>query len=127
MTTRILALVGSVRANSDNRQLADSDDKLPPGFVEAELYGFLAEVVSGADALLPVPRKAVDWTSRRLPRRAILRKPHRQHGCQPDLRGRGHNAHRTTMSTLPIPRPLICYTRFDGPRETDVANGGGKC
>lgn len=44
MTTRILALVGSLRAGSYNRQLAEAAVKLAPEDIEIEIYENLAEV-----------------------------------------------------------------------------------
>ncbi|WP_330461149.1 NAD(P)H-dependent oxidoreductase [Streptomyces sp. NBC_00820] len=44
MTVRILALVGSLRAGSHNRQLAEAAVKLAPEGVEVELFEGLAEV-----------------------------------------------------------------------------------
>lgn len=44
MTVRILALVGSLRAGSHNRQLAEAAVKLAPEGVEIELFEGLAEV-----------------------------------------------------------------------------------
>lgn len=44
MTTRILALVGSLRAVSDNQQAAKADDNFPPGGVEVETYECRADV-----------------------------------------------------------------------------------
>ncbi|MEU3825742.1 FMN reductase [Streptomyces sp. SID486] len=44
MSVRILALVGSLRAGSHNRQLAEAAVKLAPAGVEIELYEGLAEV-----------------------------------------------------------------------------------
>lgn len=44
MSTRILAMVGSLRANSYNRQLAEAAVKLAPKGVEVELYEGLADV-----------------------------------------------------------------------------------
>ncbi|MDF3298803.1 NAD(P)H-dependent oxidoreductase [Streptomyces tropicalis] len=44
MSVRILALVGSLRAGSHNRQLAEAAAKLAPEGVEVELFEGLAEV-----------------------------------------------------------------------------------
>jgi NAD(P)H-dependent FMN reductase len=44
MSTRILALVGSLRAGSHNRQLAEAAVKLAPEGVEVEIYEGLADV-----------------------------------------------------------------------------------
>ncbi|MET7289159.1 NAD(P)H-dependent oxidoreductase [Streptomyces sp. NPDC005573] len=44
MSVRILALVGSLRAGSHNRQLAEAAVKLAPEGVEVELFEGLAEV-----------------------------------------------------------------------------------
>lgn len=44
MTTRILALVGSLRAGSFNRQLAEAAVKLAPEGLEVEIYENLAAV-----------------------------------------------------------------------------------
>jgi NAD(P)H-dependent FMN reductase len=44
MGTRILALVGSLRVGSYNRQLADAAAKLAPEGIEVEIYDGLAEV-----------------------------------------------------------------------------------
>jgi NAD(P)H-dependent FMN reductase len=44
MSTRILAMVGSLRADSYNRQLAEAAVKLAPQGVEVELYEALADV-----------------------------------------------------------------------------------
>lgn len=44
MSVRILALVGSLRAGSHNRQLAEAAVKLAPEGAEVELFEGLAEV-----------------------------------------------------------------------------------
>ncbi|MFV0132396.1 NADPH-dependent FMN reductase [Streptomyces sp. HMX87] len=44
MSVRILALVGSVRAGSHNRQLAEATVKLAPAGTEVELFEGLAEI-----------------------------------------------------------------------------------
>src|SRR5581483_5840690 len=44
MSVRILALVGSLRAGSHNRQLAEAAVKLAPEGAEVELFDGLAEV-----------------------------------------------------------------------------------
>jgi NAD(P)H-dependent FMN reductase len=44
MSTRILALVGSLRAGSHNRQLAEAAIELAPEGVEVEIYEGLADV-----------------------------------------------------------------------------------
>ncbi|GBE68096.1 FMN reductase [Mycobacterium sp. MFM001] len=44
MTTRILALIGSLRAGSYNRQLAEAAVKLAPDGIEVEIYEGLGDV-----------------------------------------------------------------------------------
>ncbi|MEB3982168.1 NAD(P)H-dependent oxidoreductase [Mycobacterium sp. 663a-19] len=44
MSTRILAMVGSLRAGSHNRQLAEAAVKLAPESIEVEIYEGLADV-----------------------------------------------------------------------------------
>jgi NAD(P)H-dependent FMN reductase len=44
MSTRILALVGSLRARSDNRRLAEAAVKLAPSAVLVEIFEGLADV-----------------------------------------------------------------------------------
>ena len=44
MSTRILALVGSLRAGSDNRHLAEAAVKLAPSGISVEIFDGLAEV-----------------------------------------------------------------------------------
>jgi NAD(P)H-dependent FMN reductase len=45
MSTRILALVGSLRSGSDNRRLAEAAVKLAPNGVSVEIFEDLADVV----------------------------------------------------------------------------------
>jgi NAD(P)H-dependent FMN reductase len=44
MSTKILALVGSLRANSDNRRLAEAAVKLAPSDISVEIFDSLADV-----------------------------------------------------------------------------------
>lgn len=44
MSVRILALVGSLRSGSHNRQLAEAAVKIAPEYVEVEIYEGLADV-----------------------------------------------------------------------------------
>jgi NAD(P)H-dependent FMN reductase len=51
MSTRILALVDSLRAGSYNRQLAEAAVKLAPENVEVEIYEGLADVPFNSEDL----------------------------------------------------------------------------
>jgi NAD(P)H-dependent FMN reductase len=84
MSTRILASVGSLRAGSYNRQLAEAAVKLAPEGVEVEIYEGLAGVPLYKEDLdepatartVPAALKnAIDWTSRPQLRGAIFEKP----------------------------------------------------
>ena len=44
MSTRILALVGSLRSGSDNRRLAEAAVKLAPSGVSVDIFDGLADV-----------------------------------------------------------------------------------
>jgi NAD(P)H-dependent FMN reductase len=64
MSTRILALVGSLRAGSYNRQLAEAAVKLAPGGIDVETFEGLAEVPFYNEDLdrpghVPVPAQAL--------------------------------------------------------------------
>lgn len=87
MSVRILALVGSLRAGSHNRQLAEAAVKHAPAGVDIELYEGLADVpfynedVDVEEASRPLPP---DCARRRVrPTRSCCSRPSTTAPCRP--------------------------------------------
>lgn len=87
MSVRILALVGSLRAGSHNRQLAEAAAKHAPSGVDIELFEGLAEVpfynedTDVEEASRPPPPGCVRWRVR--PTRSCSSRPSTTAPCRP--------------------------------------------
>jgi hypothetical protein len=110
MSTRILALVGSLRAGSCNRQLAEAAVKLAPEGIEVEIYDVIAEpatvpranalraAVGSADELLMVTPRSRPAHLRRGNHHQDAQSPDRHRHRQTSARGRAHSHHSVKES-----------------------------
>jgi NAD(P)H-dependent FMN reductase len=135
MGTRILALVGSLRAGSDNRRLAEAAVALAPSGVSVEIFEGLADVAfynEDIDRLLFVTpeyngtmsatlKNAIDWISRPFGAGAISGKPvavigasHGQYGgvwAHDDARKSARVAGGNVLTDVKLSVPAA-HTRF---------------
>ena len=91
MSTRILAMVGSLRAGSYNRQLAEAAVKLAPEGIEIEIYEGLADVPfynEDLDQPGAVPASRYCWSPR------STTEPSHRRSKTPSTGPRGHIAAR---------------------------------